>query len=86
MGSYHMLPTIGNHIVLIVAQSKMLQQYAHAKFSIDLHSKQKTFPKHFCKLFSLQIYTLKTGCLFSKHSINIAETHFINAFMCLICK
>ena len=49
MGAYqmHMLPTIVNHIVLIVAQSKMLQQCAHAKFSLDLHSKQKTFTKTF---------------------------------------
>ena len=49
MGAYHMhmLPTIVNHSVLIVAQSKMLQQCAHAKFSLVLHSKQKTFTKTF---------------------------------------
>ena len=41
----HMLPTIVNHIDLIVAQSKMLQQCAHAKFSLDFYSKQKTFTK-----------------------------------------
>ena len=33
----HMLPTIVNHIVLIVAQSKMMQQSADALFSLDLH-------------------------------------------------
>ena len=37
----HMLPTKVNHRVLIVASSKMLQQSADAKFSLDLHSKQK---------------------------------------------
>ena len=41
----HMRPTIVNHIVLIVAQSKMLQQSADAESSLDLHSKQKNLDK-----------------------------------------
>ena len=37
----YVLSAIGNHIVLIVAPSEILQKSADAKCSLDFHTKQK---------------------------------------------
>ena len=71
MGAYHMhmLPTIVNHIVLIVAPSKMLQQSADAKFSLDLHSEQRKLHKNiFVSYFYFKPNYRKTSALTNRHA------------------